>query len=135
MKKYRSIVLFLIALCCFSFASAEENATLQAGVRLTEAQVIPIEQYGIEHQLTVTNENDWFLKLIPDKAGVYTIRMTHVADGNSEFTVADSNGNSRHPGWPPDAKSYEEKLTAMRNRATIEEDFVWRTRPNLSKQP
>lgn len=34
-----------------------------------------------------------------------------------------------------DAKSYEEKLTAMRNRATIEEDFVWRTRPNLSKQP
>ena len=33
-----------------------------------------------------------------------------------------------------DAKSYEEKLTAMRNRAAVEEDFVWRTRPNLSKQ-
>lgn len=33
-----------------------------------------------------------------------------------------------------DAKGYEEKLTAMRNKATIEEDFVWRTRQNLSKQ-
>ena len=33
-----------------------------------------------------------------------------------------------------DAKSYEEKLTAMKNRAAIEEDFVWRTRPTLSKQ-
>ena len=33
-----------------------------------------------------------------------------------------------------DAKSYEEKLTAMRNRAAVEEDFVWRTRPSLSKQ-
>jgi protein-arginine kinase activator protein McsA len=32
------------------------------------------------------------------------------------------------------AKSYEEKLTAMRNRSAIEEDFVWRTRWNLSKQ-
>ena len=34
-----------------------------------------------------------------------------------------------------DAKSYEEKLTAMKNRSAIEEDFVWRTRPSLSKQP
>ena len=32
------------------------------------------------------------------------------------------------------AKSYQEKLTAMKNKAAIEEDFVWRTRPNLSKQ-
>ena len=34
-----------------------------------------------------------------------------------------------------DAKSYEEKLSAMKKRGAIEEDFVWRTRPNLSKQP
>ena len=34
-----------------------------------------------------------------------------------------------------DAKSYAEKLAAMKNRSAIEEDFVWRTRPNLSKQP
>lgn len=34
-----------------------------------------------------------------------------------------------------DAKSYAEKLAAMKARGTIEEDFVWRTRPNLSKQP
>ncbi len=33
------------------------------------------------------------------------------------------------------AKSYEEKLTAMKNRSAIEEDFVWRTRRSLSKQP
>ncbi len=33
-----------------------------------------------------------------------------------------------------DAKCYEEKLTSMKNRAAIEEDFVWRTRPGLSKQ-
>ena len=33
-----------------------------------------------------------------------------------------------------DAKNYEEKLTAMKNRSAIEEDFVWRTRQNLSKQ-
>ena len=33
-----------------------------------------------------------------------------------------------------DAKSYAEKLAAIKSRAAIEEDFVWRTRPNLSKQ-
>lgn len=33
-----------------------------------------------------------------------------------------------------DAKSYEEKLSAMRSRGAIEEDFVWRTRPTLSKK-
>ena len=32
------------------------------------------------------------------------------------------------------AKSYEEKLTAMKNRSAIEEDFVWRTRRILSKK-
>ncbi len=32
------------------------------------------------------------------------------------------------------AKEYGEKLTAMRNRATVEEDFVWRMRQALSKQ-
>ena len=34
-----------------------------------------------------------------------------------------------------DAKCYEEKLTVMRNRSAVEEDFVWRTRLSLSKQP
>lgn len=33
-----------------------------------------------------------------------------------------------------DAKSYEEKLSAMRSRGAIEEDFVWRTRLNLSEK-
>ncbi len=33
-----------------------------------------------------------------------------------------------------DAKDYEEKLVIMKNRGAIEEDFVWRTRRNLSKQ-
>lgn len=33
-----------------------------------------------------------------------------------------------------DAKSYQEKLSAMKSRGAIEENFVWRTRPNLSKK-
>ncbi len=33
-----------------------------------------------------------------------------------------------------DAKGYDEKLTAMKNRSAIEEDFVWRTRRSSSKQ-
>lgn len=34
-----------------------------------------------------------------------------------------------------DAKGYADKLSLMRAEATIEEEFVWRTRRNLSKQP
>ncbi len=33
-----------------------------------------------------------------------------------------------------DAKGYEEKLTAMKSKAEVEEDFVWRTRRSLSRQ-
>ncbi len=33
------------------------------------------------------------------------------------------------------ARCYKEKLTAMQKRSAIEEDFVWRTRRSLSKQP
>lgn len=33
-----------------------------------------------------------------------------------------------------DAKGYADKLSSMRSKSTIEEEFVWRTRPNLSKQ-
>ncbi len=32
-----------------------------------------------------------------------------------------------------DKKSYEEKLTAMENSSTVEEDFVWRTRRSLKQ--
>ncbi len=34
-----------------------------------------------------------------------------------------------------DAKGYGEKLTAMKSRSTIEEDFVWRKRRSSLKQP
>ncbi len=37
-------------------------------------------------------------------------------------------------GRGEEASGYEEKLAAMKIRGTIEEDFVWRTRPNLSKR-
>ncbi len=40
----------------------------------------------------------------------------------------------RSEGRGEEASGYEEKLAAMKIRGTIEEDFVWRTRPNLSKQ-
>ena len=43
-------------------------------------------------------------------------------------------GKLKAEGNFEDAKSYEEKLTAMKNRSAIEEDFVWRKRRNLSKQ-
>ena len=33
-----------------------------------------------------------------------------------------------------DAKGYADKLSSMRSKSTIEEEFVWRTRPNLSKR-
>ncbi|MBQ9713985.1 MAG: hypothetical protein IJV83_01545 [Clostridia bacterium] len=33
-----------------------------------------------------------------------------------------------------DAKGYADKLSKMRSRSAIEEEFVWRTRPNSSKQ-
>ena len=33
-----------------------------------------------------------------------------------------------------DAKSYADKLSSMRSNSVVEEDFVWRTRRNLSKR-
>ncbi|MBE5746830.1 MAG: hypothetical protein E7352_01500 [Clostridiales bacterium] len=33
-----------------------------------------------------------------------------------------------------DAKGYADKLSSMRSKSSIEEEFVWRTRPNLSRQ-
>ena len=33
-----------------------------------------------------------------------------------------------------DAKGYADKLSSMRSKSAIEEEFVWRTRRNLSKQ-
>ena len=33
-----------------------------------------------------------------------------------------------------DAKGYADKLSLMRSKSSIEEEFVWRTRPNLSKR-
>ena len=33
-----------------------------------------------------------------------------------------------------DAKGYADKLSSMRSKASIEEEFVWRTRQTLSKQ-
>ncbi len=33
-----------------------------------------------------------------------------------------------------DAKGYADKLSSMRSRSSIEEEFVWRTRPTSSKQ-
>ena len=33
-----------------------------------------------------------------------------------------------------DAKGYADKLSSMRSKSSIEEEFVWRTRPNSSKQ-
>ncbi len=40
----------------------------------------------------------------------------------------------REEGNLEDAKGYEEKLTAMKNRSAIEEDFVWRSRRSSCKQ-
>lgn len=34
-----------------------------------------------------------------------------------------------------DAKNYADKLSSMRSKAEIEEEFVWRTRKTASKQP
>ena len=33
-----------------------------------------------------------------------------------------------------DAKGYADKLSSMRSKSSIEEEFVWRTRPNSSKR-
>ncbi len=40
----------------------------------------------------------------------------------------------RAEGRDEEASGYEEKLAAMKIRGTIEEDFVWRSRPSFSKQ-